>query len=279
MITLGVDIGSVTTKVVLLKGDKILALVIRETGAYPKLAAEKALGEALSKASLSKTDIEYIVSTGYGRRAIDFGDRVVTEISACAKGALYTMERILECNSDVVGIVAAKSQTLHSVRTIIDLGGQDTKVISLNENGDIADFVMNDKCAAGTGRFLEVIAQALQVGLEDLGELSLKSKSPIPINSTCTVFAESEVISLIAQGKSKEDIIAGINYSIAERIVGMLRQVGEKETIFFVGGGAKNVGIRKALEDKTGLKVYVPTNPQFVIALGAALIASKANES
>lgn len=174
MITAGIDIGSVTTKVVLLREDDILALAIRQTGASPKLAAEEALDEALTKSKLSKTDIEYTISTGYGRRTIDFGDRVVTEISACARGALWSATTM-------------RGSLQTCIKTIIDLGGQDSKVISIDENGDIADFVMNDKCAAGTGRFLEVIAQALQVRLEELGELSLKSKSPVPINSTCTV--------------------------------------------------------------------------------------------
>lgn len=160
-------------------------------------------------------------------------------------------------------------------RTIIDLGGQDMKVISLEEDGTIADFVMNDKCSAGTGRFLEVMADVLNVGLENLGELSRRSKVPIRINSTCTVFAESEVISLIAQGKASEDIIAGIHNSIAERIASMVRQVGAKELIFYAGGGAKNRGMHKVLEDRLDKRVYVPDEPQFVIAFGAALIAQE----
>lgn len=273
MIVAGIDIGSVATKVVILETQKhrrenrnaeekfvenrLLAQAICPTGANPKLAAKEVLEKALGQANLSRENLEYIVSTGYGRRAIEFGNKTVTEISCCAKGARWI------------------GTSLGEVRTIVDLGGQDMKVISLEEDGTMADFVMNDKCSAGTGRFLEVMANVLGMGLENLGELSLKSKNPIQINSTCTAFAESEVISLIAQGKNKEDIIAGIHFSIAERIVNMVRQVGEKEVVFFCGGGAKNRGVHKALEDRLDMKVYVPDEPQFIIALGAALIAKE----
>lgn len=264
MITAGIDIGSVATKVLILEDKKVLSQVVCPTGPDLKAVAQEMLKKALAMANLSSTDIKYIVSTGYGRRTIEFGDRTVTEISACARAAQWMSSS---------GYLPEGSG---QVRTIIDLGGQDTKVISLEENGDIADFVMNDKCAAGTGRFLEVIFQALQVKLDDLEKLSINPTNFIRINSTCTVFAESEVISLIAQGKKKEDIIAGIHYSVAERIVGMVKQVGERESILFVGGGAKNKWIHQALEDKLGKKVYLPLEPQFVIALGAALIAKDA---
>ena len=185
MITAGIDIGSVTTKVVLLKEEKVIARVITSTGAHPALAAEEVLKEALKQVNLSRADIEYIVSTGYGRRSIEFGNRVITEISAAAKGA------------------SNLGSPWERVRTVIDLGGQDSKVISLDEETRVTDFVMNDRCAAGTGRFLETMASVLGVNLEELGEWSLKAKTPIQISSICTVFAESEVISLIAQGKSK----------------------------------------------------------------------------
>lgn len=258
MITAGIDIGSVTTKVVLLEGQKVIARVITSTGVHPELAAEKVLKEALRKVDLSKADIGCIVSTGYGRRIIKFGNRVITEISAAAKGAGYS-----------------SSSSKGKVRTVIDLGGQDSKVISLDEETRVVDFVMNDRCAAGTGRFLETMTAVLGVNLEDLGELSLKAKIPIQISSICTVFAESEVISLIAQGKSKEDIIAGLHNSVAERICGMISKVGAREIICFVGGGAKNIGVKKAIEDKLQMKVWIPKEPQFVIALGAALIAKE----
>ncbi len=254
----GIDIGSVATKAVILSaGGEILSKGLCLTGANPKMAAEGLICKILEEAGMRREDLGYIVSTGYGRRSIEFGDKTVTEISCCANGARWI------------------GSNLGEVRTVIDLGGQDMKVISLDENGDIADFVMNDKCAAGTGRFLELMANVLGVNLEDLGALSLRSKNLIEINSTCTVFAESEVISLIAQGKNKEDIIAGLHSSIALRIINLIRQVGEKEVIFFCGGGAKNKGIQKALEDKLGMPVYVPSEPQFVIAIGAALIGKE----
>lgn len=257
MITAGIDIGSIATKVVVFDTEKqkIISQAVGLTGSQPKAVAEELLKKALTQVNISQKEIEYIISTGYGRRSIEFPTKTITEISCCAKGVGYYINRLSD-----------------NVYTVIDLGGQDTKAILLDENYEVADFVMNDKCAAGTGRFLEVMANVLGVNLDDLGDLSLKSKNPISINSTCTVFAESEVISLIAQGKNKEDIVAGICSSIAERIVGMVRQVGGKGNVFFCGGGAKNVGIKDALEVKLGLRVYVPDEPQFVVALGAALI-------
>jgi predicted CoA-substrate-specific enzyme activase len=255
MITAGIDIGAVTTKVVILKESRILAKAITQTKADPTLAAELTMKRALRIARLSEKDIDYTLSTGYGRRAIEFGDGIVTEVTANAKGTRFL------------------GSPLGTVRTIIDLGGQDSKVMSLDETGNIVNFAMNEKCSAGTGRFLEVMANVLGVKLEDLGSLSLKSKNPVKINATCTVFAESEVISLIAQKKKKEDIIAGLHTSIAKRLTVLIREVGIKEVVFFDGGGAKNIGIKKALERELGMEVYVPKNPEFVIALGAALLA------
>jgi len=256
MITVGIDIGSVATKTLILKDNNILSTALGPTKADPNLAAELTMEEVLRNASLSRDDIAYVVSTGYGRRTIGFGDKAVTEITANARGSTF-----LGCPYGSIG-------------TIIDLGGQDSKVISL-EDDCIVDFVMNDKCSAGTGRFLEVMAHILGVDLEELGELSLKSKNPVKLNSTCTVFAESEIISLIAQRKGREDIIAGLHETIARKLAGMVRQLGIREAIFFSGGGAKNPGIRKALENELGVRLYVPKEPEFVTALGAALIASE----
>lgn len=256
-IVAGIDVGSVTTKVVVLQGKEILAQAISLTKADPNLAVSSALAESLKKAGLSQNDLAFIVSTGYGRRAIEFGNKSVTEITANAKGAQF------------LGSPWGK------IRTIIDLGGQDSKAIKLDENGQISNFVMNDKCAAGTGRFLEVIAQTLDIKLEDLGEFSLKSENPVNINATCTVFAESEVVSLITQRKKREDILAGLNQTIAQKIAGMTRPINPENVVFFDGGGAKNTGIRRALEEELDLKIYVPDAPQFVIALGAALIADE----
>jgi len=262
MITVGIDIGSVTTKVVVLERfnseAKVLSQEISLTGADPKLVAQQLLTKALTKVNLTKEDLEYIVSTGYGRRIIEFGDKTVTEITCCAKGSVWI----------------AKQHKFPTIHTIIDLGGQDTKIISVDETGNVVDFVMNDKCAAGTGRFLEVIANVLQVRLDDLEELFFKSTELIQLNSTCTVFVETEVISLIAQGKKKEDIVAGVLRAIAERVVNMVRQVSQKEGIFFCGGGAKNKALHRILEEKLDKKIFVPCEPQFVVALGAALYKS-----
>lgn len=258
MIVAGVDAGSVTTKVVLLKDSEIIGKHILPTKADPNQAASEALQRVLETSGISKDDIKYTVSTGYGRRIITFGDKTITEISANAKGAVWLAENL--------GI---------KIRTIIDLGGQDSKAISLLEGGEIGNFAMNDKCSAGTGRFLEVMANALGIDLNDIGKLSLESKEPLTINSTCTVFAESEVISLIAQGKKKEDILAGLHRSIAKKVGGLARQVGVRKDVFFDGGGAKNIGIKKALENELNVQLNVPDEPQFVIAIGAALFAKE----
>jgi len=260
MIACGIDIGSVATKTVILRDKDIVSTNLVLTKASPKLAAEEALNKALRQVNLSQKDINYIVSTGYGRRIIEFGDRTVTEITCCGRGAVQI------------------GSPLGKIQTIIDLGGQDSKVISLDEEGEVFDFVMNDKCSAGTGRFLEVMASVLEEKIEDLGEIALRSNNPVRINSTCTVFSESEVISLIAQGRNKEDIISGICTSIAERITGMVTQLGKRESIFFCGGGARNRGIHRFLEDKLGVKIYVPQEPEFVIALGASLLAAESSK-
>jgi predicted CoA-substrate-specific enzyme activase len=257
MITAGVDIGSAATKALILRDREILAMTVQPTGSRPKLTAETVLDQALAAARLTRADLQVVVSTGYGRRVVEFGDRTITEISACAQGTKFL------------------GSPHGAVRTVIDLGGQDIKVITLDESGEVSDFVMNDKCAAGTGRFLEVIAHALGVALEDLGELSLRSRREITINSTCTVFAESEVISLLAQDVSKEDILAGIHHSISERIVAMAKKIGCREVVAFNGGGAKNAGLRAALETKLQTTLDVPAWPQLVNALGAAVEAQK----
>ncbi len=257
MITAGIDVGSVTTKCVLFDGKKVLGKALTQTKADPNLAAEFVYKKALEENKISKEKISFIVSTGYGRRAIDYGNTSVTEIMANATGAYW------------VGCPKGE------IKTIIDLGGQDSKVIALEKGGHIRNFVMNDKCSAGTGRFLENMANVLGVSLEELGSFSLKSKNPIAINSTCTVFAESEIISLISKRAKKEDIIAGLHISISKKIVHMARELGVREPVFFDGGGSKNIGIKKALENALGVEIYVPENSQFIIALGAAIVAFK----
>jgi len=251
----GVDIGSTTAKVVILEEGKPVSISLTLTGADCNLAAENALSHALEKIKKTRSDLKYIVSTGYGRRAINFGDETMTEISANALGAIY------------LGSDKGK------IKSIIDVGGQDTKAIVLDDNGVITNFVMNDKCAAGTGRFLEVICHVLQEPMENFTKLSLESTNPVMINSTCTVFAESEVISLIAKNIPKKDIVAGIHKSVAKRIGDLGKSAGIKPVIFFDGGGAKNPALKAAIEKYLGYEIFVPTQPQIVVALGAAIKA------
>ena len=250
----GVDIGSLSTEVVILDKRAMLAAIIIPTGANSRLAAEKAMKMALEESGLSRDDLQYIVATGYGRGSAPFADKKVTEISCHGKGAFYLNPE---------------------VRTVIDIGGQDSKVIRLDSQGKVVDFVMNEKCAAGTGRFLEVMAHALEIDLEEMSRPAPPTVNVAHISSMCTVFAESEVVSLIAEGHPREEIIKGIIYSVVERTVSMARRVGVEEKLMMTGGVAKNTALREALGESLGFKVLVPDEPQAVGALGAALIAAE----
>jgi (R)-2-hydroxyacyl-CoA dehydratese activating ATPase len=241
-----------TTKAVLVNDGRIAAHVILPTAFDFLLAAEKAYNDVLADAGVDKTDVNHVCATGYGRNSIKFADRTISEITAHAMGVYHLYP-------DVNGI--------------IDIGGQDSKVISVN-GGRVTDFLMNDKCAAGTGKFLEYTAKALELPIEELGRLALTSKTPASITSMCTVFAESEAISLRARGFRKEDIAAGLIESVARRVAVMARQVGLKQNVAFVGGVAKNAGIKVALEKELGISFYVPPEPQVTGALGAALYCS-----
>jgi predicted CoA-substrate-specific enzyme activase len=255
MIFAGVDVGAATAKAVILKDEEIQGYSIMPTGYDVRLAAEKVIKEALVKAGLSISidDLTYVVSTGYGRDAVSYADKAVTEIICHAKGAHFLIP---------------------STRTIFDIGGQDSKAIAVEENGNVVDFVMNDKCAAGTGRFLEVMAGALEVGSVDkMGPISLESKDPCKISSTCTIFAETEVISLRAQGRSREDLIAGVHRSVASRVAIIGSRIAWERDVIFTGGVAKNIGVKQALAKEIGLDILVPDEPQIIGALGAALIA------
>ncbi len=248
----GMDIGSITTETVILKGGEILSYGILPTGANSRTAAERCLSSALEKAGLERTDLTSIVTTGYGRASFPQASKMITEITCHARGAFFIRP---------------------TTRTVIDIGGQDSKVIRLDERGRNFDFQMNDKCAAGTGRFLEVMAQALEVKIEDLGSLSLSAPGTIKISSMCTVFAESEVVSLIAANQPKEVIIRGLHDSIADRVLGMVNRVGVEEEVSLTGGVAKNQGVVRALEERLNLKLFIPPEPQITGALGAALLA------
>ena len=253
MYVMGIDSGSTSTNAVIMDQDrKIKAFSVVRTGAKSGVSAERALNDVLEKAGLTREDISWIVSTGYGRVSISFADENVTEISCHGKGAHYFNPKI---------------------RTILDIGGQDSKAIRLNENGEVKDFVMNDKCAAGTGRFLEMIARTLEVSLDELGAIALTSQEKIEITSMCSVFAESEVISLIANNKEKADIADGVCYAIANKASGLLRRVGMEPEFMMTGGVAKNPGVVRAVEEKIGSKLYICEEPEIVGAAGAAVYA------
>jgi len=249
MISVGIDSGSATTKAVLVIDGRMVTHNIRPTGFDFLSAAKTGYEGALTDAGVDKKDVNGIYATGYGRNSIKFADKAVSEITAHTIGVHHLYP---------------------AVNGIIDIGGQDCKVISVSE-GKVTDFLMNDKCAAGTGKFLEYTAKALEVPIEELGSLALASKKPASITSMCTVFAESEVISLRARGFKKEDIAAGLIESIARRVAVMVRQVGLKQNVAFVGGVAKNTGIKVFLEKELGVLLYVPPEPQITGALGAAL--------
>ena len=253
MISAGVDIGSTTTKAVLLADGAVLSSVVLPSGNLPAKTAEAALAQALKAADVKEADVAVIATTGYGRRLADFGDVVMTEIKACADGVLF------------------HDMPDGAIHTIIDVGGQDTKVIALDDEGEIEDFSMNDKCAAGTGRFLEMLAHKLELSYEDFVAEALQSETMIQMNATCAVFAESEVVGFLARGVPKPDIAAAAHEAIAVRIASMTRRVGQRGAFCFVGGGARNRALVRAVEENLNQTVYVPDDAQVVVALGAAI--------
>lgn len=249
----GIDSGSTSTDVVILDKDKQMVTgVILPTGAGAAVGAERALEQALEQAGLQRGDIDAIVTTGYGRTAIQDGDKSITEITCHARGAHYLDP---------------------SVRTVIDIGGQDSKVIRLDENGAVENFVMNDKCAAGTGRFLEMMARTMEMNLDEMSKAGLHYKEDITISSMCTVFAESEVVSLIAQNKPTDDIVHGLNKAVASKTAALAKRVGGAERYMMTGGVSKNQGLVKTLEEKLGTTLVVSDKAQLCGALGAALFA------
>ena len=252
--TAGIDSGSTSTDAVIMNADrKILGRAIIPTGAGAVNTASRALETALSEAGLHKEDLSAIVSTGYGRTTIGIdGAEDVTEITCHAKGAVYLDPE---------------------ARTVIDIGGQDSKVISIDEQGHVLNFVMNDKCAAGTGRFLEQQARALELSMPEMSRRGLEWKKDINISSMCTVFAESEVVSLVAQNVDTADIIHGLNKAIASKTAGLAARVKKQPGYILTGGVAKNEGVVKCLEEKLGAPVFVSPDAQLCGAIGAALIA------
>jgi predicted CoA-substrate-specific enzyme activase len=252
----GIDIGSTAIKIVIIdEAGEMVSHYIAPTGSHFYRNALDGLMALLEKTSIERSEVKYIVSTGYGRKLFKDADESISEITANAIGA-KNLER-----------------TNGSIRTIINIGGQDSKVILLDDAGCVKNFVMNDKCAAGTGRFLEMAARNLEIDIDELGDYHFRARVPLTINSTCTVFAESEIISLLANGHSREDIVAGIHYSIARRIAGLAKRIGIEGMVLFDGGPAVNKGLVAALEDELMRDIIVPDIPQITTALGAAIIA------
>jgi (R)-2-hydroxyacyl-CoA dehydratese activating ATPase len=253
MITAGVDVGSLSTKAIIMDDGEVVASAIILTMPDSEASARMVMDKALQQAKLSLSDMQYIVGTGYGRVNIPFANGTVTEISCHAKGA--------------------QAQNAN-VRTILDMGGQDCKAIRCDRMGRVVNFVMNDKCAAGTGRFLERIAAVINCPLDQIGSLSLQGvNKDLPISTTCAVFAEADILKLIRNGKEINDILAGAFDSLVRRIQGLLGRVGVEYALCISGGVGKNIGIVKLLERNLGMEVFLPADPQLVGAFGAALIA------
>ncbi len=249
----GVDVGSTQTKAVVIdEAGRIAGRALIDTGANVTVAAERAFLEALRDAGVREEEVEYVVGTGYGRYRVTFGNTQVTEISCHGRGAVHMFP---------------------GTHTVLDMGGQDTKAIRVGPTGEIVDFCMNDKCAAGTGRFLGAAASALDIPLDQLGPTALRAERPVQISTTCTVFAESEVLSWLGKGKKIEDILQGVHQSIALRSMGLLRRVGIEQQVTFTGGVARNIGMIAALEKRMGSKMNVSEESHFMGALGAALLA------
>ena len=253
----GIDIGSTTIKIVLVDAKQnIIGDITCPTGSHFHVNAMDALEELLSKNNIKRQEVAYTFSTGYGRKLFKDADDTISEISANAAGA-WKM-----------------GQKNGMVRTIINIGGQDLKVIRLDEDGHVENFTMNDKCAAGTGRFLEMTARNLEMDVSELGQTHKSATgAPLTINSTCTVFAESEIISLLANGHGKAELIAGIHYSIAKRVARLVKRLGIEDMVFFDGGPALNSGLVEAMENELMREMVVPETPQITTAFGAALIA------
>jgi len=248
----GIDIGSATSKMVILKDDRIVAAQVIETGPESKGSAEAVAAEALKMSGLRQADLRAVVATGYGRINVPFAGRIVTEIACHARGIHHRFPK---------------------VRTILDMGGQDCKAIRVDAEGNHVAFAMNDKCAAGTGRFMEVMAALLKVPLAEIGPLSLRAKEDIQISNVCAVFARSEATRHLRSGKPKADILGGLHAAIVERMFTLVKRVGIEADFAFSGGGAKNIGVVRRLEEKLKMPISIAEEPQIIGALGAAFFA------
>ena len=254
-IAAGVDVGSTQTKAVLMSDNgerKILARALTDTGANVLKAAESAFDKCCYAAGITAGEVGFVVGTGYGRYKISFGNAQMTEISCHARGAQFLCP---------------------GTRTVIDMGGQDSKAISVGPNGEVLDFVMNDKCAAGTGRFLANAAEVMGISLDEIGPLSLRATRPVKIATVCTVFVESDILSYLSQGKKPEDIMGGVHLAIAKRTLSLARRLSIEPEITMTGGVARNVGMVQALETVIGRKLQISPDAHYMGAVGAALFA------
>ena len=249
---LGIDIGSAFSKGIIMCDQKIVGSYRTPSGGNYKLTADRVREELLSKAGLSSKDIVYTVATGYGAKNVTFADDVITDISCHSRGIFYLFP---------------------SVRTIVDVGDLFSKAFRINERGNSLTFLLSGKCAGGCARVLQVIARVLQIKVDEIGELSLRSRKRIDFNTGCAVFAETEAVSRIAEGASKEDLLAGIHRALAAQINSLAERVGVERDYALVGGGARDIGLIKALEEITGFNIVVPEDPHMTAALGAAIIA------
>lgn len=252
MITAGCDVGSLTAKAVILNDEKIISSEVMRAYSSPEKSAREVMERALAKAGMKLEDVECCVGTGYGRKHIGFVKGVESEIACHARGAFFLVP---------------------GVRTVVDIGGQDAKAIKIDENGRVARYVYNDKCASGTGRFLEIIAEALEISLEDMGDISMKAKEFLTLSNQCVVFAETEIISLVNEGKEIPDIVAALHRAVANRAASLARSISVEADVVMTGGVAKNFGMFTALQSALGMEIKRVSEPQIAGALGAALIA------
>ncbi len=256
MYVAGCDVGSLSAKAIIMSNGDVLSSHVIFAKPEPEESAREVMEKALEKAGLSLTDMAYCVGTGYGRNSIPFANAVESEIICHGKGAQWLMPE---------------------VHMVIDIGGQDAKAIRLDDSGNVIRFAYNDRCASGTGRFLEVMSGAMGVKLEDMGEISSRAMNPLSISNQCVVFAETEIISLINAGNNLPDIVAGLHKSLAHRVAALARGIELDKEITMTGGVAKNTGMFAALEEALGVKLRkMATDPQIIGALGAALIARQA---
>ena len=250
---MGIDFGSTTSKTVILDlQGRMVAAAVEHQGAVSGAGAQDSIAAALAQAGLKQSGIARTVSTGYGRRMLDIADKSYTEITCHARGAVHLVPE---------------------ARLVIDIGGQDSKVIAVDANGLVAQFAMNDRCAAGTGKFLEALARAVQVPLEQMGPMAMTAREVLTISNMCATFAETEVIALLAEGKAKPEVLGAVHAAIASRTVGLVSRVGKREPAVMTGGVAKNVAAVHHIEAALGLRLRIPPDPQIAGALGAALYA------